>query len=150
MIIPGKRRLSAESFRALGIALFGEDWEAIMAHELNVDRSIVGSWATQGPPADRADALRHIAGYRRERIRVVMGSPGMPEHNLSALQRANAMLAEYELLSEAPDMVYSRDGDNEEIVIRIIADLLHSCARDRVVDVIRAAQSLHEAERTPA
>src|SRR4029077_17618311 len=95
MIIPGNRRLSAESFRALGIALFGEDWEAIMAQELSVDRSIVGSWATQGPPADRADALRHIAGYRRERIRVVMGSPGMPEHDLSALQRANALLAEY-------------------------------------------------------
>jgi hypothetical protein len=65
MIIPGKRRLSAESFRALGIALFGEDWEAIMAQELNVDRSIVGSWATQGPPSDHADALRNIAGYRR-------------------------------------------------------------------------------------
>jgi hypothetical protein len=96
MIRPGKR-LSAESIRAFRIALFGEDWQTIMSHELNVDRSIVGSWATQGPPAERADALRH-----------------------------------------------------EEIVICIIADLLHSCARDRIGDVIRAAQSLHEAERTPA
>jgi hypothetical protein len=42
MIGPGKRRQSAEYLRALCIAIFGEDWEVIMAHELHVDPSIVG------------------------------------------------------------------------------------------------------------
>ncbi len=149
MIVKGKR-LSAESFRALGVHLFGEDWETTMAQELKVDAPTVGSWAADGPPADIADRLRHVAGYRRERIRVLMGSPGMPDHDIPALQRANALLAEYEVLGEAPDMVYDRDGDNERMVIRVIADLLHSCAPDRVGEVIRAAQSLNEAERAAA
>ena len=59
-------------------------------------------------------------------------------------------VAEYDLLTEAPDMVYDSDGDsdgdNERMVIRVIADLLHSCAADRVGDVIRATQALQEAE----
>lgn len=149
MIVKGKR-LSAESFRALGVYLFGEDWETIMAQELKIDEPTFASWAKEGPPADRAEALRHVAGYRRQRIRVLMGSPGMPDHDIPALQRANALLSEYELLTEAPDMVYDRDGDNERMVIRVIADLLHSCAPDRIEDVIRAAQSLQASEKTTA
>jgi len=123
-------RLPAEAFCYLGKSLFGEDdWQPKMAAELKVDEATVKQWAVEGPPANLADRLSHIAGYHRGQIQAPLTMPGMPDACLKPWQRAARLLEEYEGLTQDPTMIYSsrKEEDNRDMVVRVFADLLHYC-----------------------
>ena len=66
-------RLPAEAFCYLGKSLFGEDgWQPKIASELKVDEATVKQWAVEGPPANLADRLSHIAA-------IIAGKSGTPD-----------------------------------------------------------------------
>jgi hypothetical protein len=123
-------RLPAEAFSYLGRSLFGEKgWQAKMARELEVDEPTVNQWAVDGPPANLADLLSHIAGYHRGQIQAPMTMPGMPDACLKPWERAARLLEEYEGLTQDPTMIYSsgKEEENRDMVARVIADMLHYC-----------------------
>jgi hypothetical protein len=123
-------RLPAEAFCYLGKSLFGEPgWQAKMAVELKVDEPSIEQWATEGPPANLAKKLSQIAGYYRGQIQAPLTMDGMPDADLKPWERAGRLLNEYEGLSPDPTMIYSsaEDEDNRDMVVRVIADMLHYC-----------------------
>lgn len=123
-------RLPAKAFVYLGESLFGEDaWQAKMAEKLNVDEATVERWAVEGPPSSVAKELSHIAGYHRGQISAPLTMPGMPDADLKPWERAARLLDEYEGLSQDPTMIYStaEGEDNRDMVVRVIADMLHYC-----------------------
>jgi hypothetical protein len=123
-------RLPAEAFSYLGRSLFGEKgWQAKMARELEVDEPTVNQWAVDGPPANLAGRLSHIAGYHRGQIQAPLTMPGMPDACLKPWERAARLLEEYEGLTQDPTMIYSsrKEEDNRDMIVRVFADMLHYC-----------------------
>jgi hypothetical protein len=120
-----KKNLTAEEFAEIGSLAFHERWQSILAAEMRVDLATIQGWEKHGTPDGVPERLRMHLGARRDNISGALDL--MLEQPFTPWERGDEILKDYEGFTEDPTMVYSGFEDNKDMVVRVIADLLHYC-----------------------
>lgn len=120
-----KKKLTAAEFVRIGELALHERWQLSIAEEMRVDPATVQDWVKNGAPENITEKLRTFLGARGENI--VAALDLMLEEPFSPWERGAKILTHYEGLSHDPTMIYSRSDDNRDMVVRVVADLLHYC-----------------------
>lgn len=124
-----KKKLTAAEFAEIGQLALHERWQAVLAEGMRVDPATIQSWVKSGTSEEATETLRTFLGARGDNIAAALDL--MLEEPLKPWERGAKLLAYYELLTNDPTMIYSRSGDNRDMVVRVVADLLHYCM-DRI------------------
>jgi hypothetical protein len=120
-----KKKLTAAEFASIGDLALHERWQLILAEGMRVDPATVQTWEKNGTPEDITERLRTFLGARGANIDAALDL--MLEKPFSPWERGAEILSHYEGLSRDPTMIYSGFEDNRDMVVRVVADLLHYC-----------------------
>jgi len=120
-----KTTLTAAEFARIGDLALHESWQMILATGMRVDLATINSWAKSGTPADITESLRTFLGARRDNISGALDL--LLEEPFKPWERGDEVLKDYEGFTDDPTMIYSGFEDNRDMVVRVIADLLHYC-----------------------
>ncbi len=120
-----KKNLTGDEFASIGDLALHERWQSILAAGMRVDLSTIRSWEKNGTPDGVTESLRTFLGARGANIDAALDL--MLEEPFTPWERGAEILGHYEGLTQDPTMIYSGFEDNRDMVVRVVADLLHYC-----------------------
>ena len=147
-----KKNLTPAELARIGELALHEGWQSILATGMQVDMATVQTWIKNGTPDDITESLRIYLGARGANIDAAIDL--MLEEPFTPWDRGAEILSHYEGLTRDPTMIYGGFEDNRDMVVRVIADLLHYCmykttATRKLIDmdaVIQDAIALYNSE----
>lgn len=128
MILKPKKKLTPKDLASVQGLIAHNGWDVPLSKIINVSSDTMRDWEKHGAPSGVAADLWLSLGAKRDNLAAAMFDI-LPDQPLKPWERGGELLSEYEGLSDDPTMVYGdTDGNgNRDMVVRVIADLLHYC-----------------------